>query len=164
MADLINKILKWLASFYIEKPQPPPEPYDSGVAHGDTILQIWEQHNIAWAGGEQFYLEDEWFHFPNDIADWLEIAYQARTQCPPYTSNSKETAGFDCDDVADFFPAWAKAKHGFNAVWEVWGDVPDGAHAWNIVMAGDGMYEVEPQTGDAWVLGTNSSYKAKLVK
>jgi len=164
MTDLINKLLEFLASFYTEKPQPSPIIYDSSVVHDDTILEVFQTHGIRWAGAPEFSLEDEWFHFPNDIADWLEICYQARTQCPPYSSNSFEEAGFECEDFASFFPAWAKAKHGFNACWEVWGGALGGGHAWNVVMAGDEIYEIEPQTGETWLLGTNKGYKAIIVK
>jgi hypothetical protein len=129
-----------------------------------TIRDIWKQHNIVWACDPQFDLEDYWFHAPASILTWQYWATEARAQCPSYTENSETQAGFDCDDFADFLPAWCKAKHRVNAVWEVWGICTGYGHAWNIVMCEDGMYEIEPQTGEAWKLGENPDYKAIIAK
>lgn len=136
-----------------------------GVCKDADILNFWNQHKVVWACDQsKFGMEDEWFHYPLDIEDWLEWVYEAIQQCPPYTPNSEIETGFDCDDFADFFPAWCKAKHKANAVWEVWGETPQGGHAWNAIMTGEGMYEIEPQNGECWPFGANSGYKVIIAK
>lgn len=129
------------------------------------VLNFWNSHKIVWACDQsQFGMEDEYFFYPLDISNWLIIAYDCLDNCPPYTSNSAEEVGFDCDDFADALPAWSKMFYGVNAIWEVWGDTPQGGHAWNAMMTDDGMYELEPQTGEVWVFGTKPEYKASIAK
>lgn len=141
------------------------EPWEFGVCQDVDILNLWNKHEVVWACDQsKLGMEDEWFFYPVDIEDWMEIVYDCLDSCPPYTSNTREEAGFDCDDFADVFPAWAKMFWNCNAVWEVWGDTPQGGHAWNAVMTEEGMYEVEPQNGECWVFGTNPEYKAIIAK
>ena len=169
--EILNAFLKWFSKEYGENGDDDgdngngEEPVKFGVCKDVDILNFWKKHGVVWACDQsKFGMEDEWFHFPVDIANWLEWVYEALAQCPPYTSNSKAEAGFDCDDFADWFPAWCKAKHNANAVWEVWGDTKQGGHAWNAVMTDEGMYEIEPQNGEVWPFGTNPSYHAIISK
>lgn len=177
--DIINALLKWFSKEYGEDGNGNDnedngnggEPIEFGVCKDSDILAFWNEHKVVWACDQsKFGMEDEWFHFPFHIADWLEVYYDYADVCPPYTSNTEEEAGFDCDDFADGFPAWAKLfsidllDKRANAVWEIWGDTPQGPHGWNAMMAGDGMYEIEPQTGEAFIFGSNPSYVAVIAK
>jgi len=107
--------------------------------------------------------EDDWYHCA-DIENVMEWCYACRSECPPYESNSNLAQGFDCDDFAKCFAAYCRRKNLTNAVWEAWGESPNGYHAWNIIRCPDGTYEVEPQTGETWVLGSKPSYKARVLK
>jgi len=146
------------------------KPVEFGVCRDIDILNFWDKHKVSWTAGPKFGMEDTWFHYPLEAADWLEVYYDYATICPPYTPNTEEEAGFDCDDFADGFASWAKVYSErvlgkrVNAAWEIWGETPQGAHAWNAVKAGDGMYEIEPQTGEVWVFGSNPGYKAIIAK
>jgi len=172
---IINAFLKWFSQEYGKGNNEDngnggngngDEPIEFGVCKDTDILSFWKKYNVIWACDQsKFGMEDEWFHYPLDIADWLEIVYDCLDNCPPYTSNTQTKAGFDCDDFADAFPVWAKMFYGCNAAWEVWGDTPEGGHAWNAVMCGKNeMYEIEPQNGEVWVFGSNPSYRAIIAK
>lgn len=55
----------------------------------------------------------------------------------------------DCDDFAWLFKSVA-IKHKINGVGFVMGHTPNGLHAWNICITKDKVYQVEPQTGEAF--------------
>ena len=130
--------------------------------------------------------EDDWYHCA-PIENVMEWCYACRSECPPYTSNSSSEMGFNCDDFAICFAAYVRRKKLTNALWQVWGLCsmvtmealglePKGeiiqhpilgaatGHAWNIARCPDGPYEMEPQTGYAWVFGSNPSYQAHVLK
>ena len=106
---------------------------------------------------------DDWY-FCADISDVMNWCYQCRGGLPAYESNTQTEQGFDCDKFAACFMAYCFSKKLTNAIWEARGDTPQGAHAWNFVGCPDGIYEIEPQTGDVWVLGSNPEYVAKSVR
>lgn len=53
----------------------------------------------------------------------------------------------DCDDFAWIMKAIANAQH-INAIGFIVGKVPGGLHAWNVVLCHEGVYQLEPQTGE----------------
>ncbi len=104
-------------------------------------------------------MEDSWYHFPQEPEIWAEWCYEARSECPPYSSNTETEQGFDCDDFAKCFAAHCREKGYSNAIWEVWGKMPQGRHAWDVFQCADCKYEIEPQTGEVWVFGSKPDWR-----
>lgn len=107
--------------------------------------------------------EDDWY-FCAPIEDVMDWCYACRSECPPYSYNTQTEQGFDCDDFAKCFAAYCRRKNLSNAVWEAWGNHNGTGHAWNVCQCPNGLYEIEPQTGEVWVFGSNPAYKATLIK
>lgn len=167
MCKLLTCIAKCLKETNTEEEKPVME---KDVIHANDILRIFREHNIIWACDPKYSLEDMWFHYLKEPEAFMEIYYDFASVAPPYKSNTKEDAGYDCDDFASCLPAWVKlfspkiTGQRINAVWEVWGETPEGPHGWTIFMNKHGMYETEPQQGFVWPLGANPSYKAVIAK
>lgn len=60
---------------------------------------------------------------------------------------------WDCDNYADLFRVLVNAAFGLNTV----GTVLNDQHAWNVVVAEDGLHWFEPQTG-VWVTDLTGIY------
>ena len=82
-----------------------------------------------------------------------EIATQIREQFTYIKDVS------DCDDAALLFKAAASERQE-NGVGLIFGNTPRGAHAWNVTMCSDGIFEVEPQTA---TIGKRKGYKPWIV-
>ncbi|MBM4447516.1 MAG: hypothetical protein FJ023_09300 [Chloroflexi bacterium] len=134
-----------------------------GGGGGRTVMyQADVMRDFSRLGIRNFGYEDDWYHFPADPEVWAEWCYKARSACPPYKSNTETHMGFDCDDFAKCFAAYCRQKGLSNAIWEVWGKTPAGRHAWNVFQCAENKYEIEPQTGEIWPLGTKSGWKAEI--
>lgn len=67
----------------------------------------------------------------------------------------------DCDDFAWLFKAEA-TKRGLNGVGFIIGKIPQGGHAWNVVLTIEaGLCQVEPQTG--MVFNQAKEYRPRFV-
>jgi len=138
-----------------EEEIPPPK---TNVIYATEAMRIFKDLNIPVEPDEW---RDAWYHFPS-LEDWVEAAYEFHMECPPYESNTREVAGWDCDDFADDFPLMCKKHKRWNSVWAVWGNTPQGRHAWNLFVTPDGAYEMEYQTGEVWIAGDNPDYQATM--
>ena len=132
----------------------PPEPINWCVMPAQKVYQFLYDNDLEYLG-----CRDKWYS-GIDIETWQEWAFEALQGCPEYQTESETQRGFDCDDFAEEYPAYCKRTYMGNAVWAVWGQTSQGYHAWNVVWAADGWYELEPQTGEVWVFGTNPNYQA----
>lgn len=110
-------------------------------------------------------LRDDYFWYPS-YNDWVEIIKGAHATAPAYQSITDKQPGFDCDKFAGHLRDYAALKL-INGCWEVWGhetfSTPPGYHGWNIILTEDAVFEVEPQTADIWLAGTNQQYETKTI-
>lgn len=107
---------------------------------------------------------EDGFYFCASIENVHQWCQDCRSECPPYSSNTETEQGFDCDDFADCFAAYCRRKGLTNAIWRIWGDTPTNGHARNVCQCPDGKYEIEPQTGEVWVFGSDPNFKARCIK
>ena len=161
-ADVINWLL-WLLGIKLKEsppPIPPPVPVPDDIEwdvmdHHNWVKEFREANLVGHSP------RDSWFWYPKDRATWIKWCDEARAEAPPYNQPTETERGWDCDDSADWFDAWCKARHMANAITHVWGMTPQGRHAWNIVQIESGKWEFEPQTSECWLFGTNPDYKAE---
>ena len=156
MNDVINWLL-WLLDVKLPPPPPPPVPVDTDwhVSPSHEIKRFFDANELDNIG-----YRDGWY-WGVDIETWMEWCYEALDGCPPYTLDSETGRGFNCDAFAEEFAAYCKRTYQANKVWAVWGDTPQGYHAWSLVQGFDDWYEIEPQNGEFWVYDTNPRYKAR---
>lgn len=109
---------------------------------------------------------DDYVWFPS-YNDWIEIIKGAHASAPAYRSITATQPGFDCDKFARHLADYAAINYLINSCWEVWGhetfSTPPGYHGWNIILTEDAVFEVEPQTADIWLAGTNQQYETKTI-
>lgn len=56
----------------------------------------------------------------------------------------------NCDDYALWAAADARRLFNIQGVWQCWGDMPQGYHAWNIARTEQGYFMFEPNAGFPW--------------
>ena len=65
-------------------------------------------------------------------------------------------ARMDCEDFAVLMKGLVSALFGLNWFGLVMGNTPAGYHAWNLFKAENGIWQLEPQTGEFFLLGEKS--------
>jgi len=100
---------------------------------------------------------DDWYWYP-DTDSWVNIVLEAIDTAPSYKSITNKQRGYDCDKFARHLCDYAATKYMINSCFEVWGDSPQGYHAWNMIITSNGIFEIEPQNCSIWELGKNKSY------
>lgn len=149
--DLINSILQHMAG-EMETIPPVPPPLNLHMLPAYKALTDFE-------GVDSPGARDPAYWFPDEEV-WVDLWYDAHNECPDYESITEDHPGFDCDKFARNFCASCNKKK-INGCWEVWGDTPFGYHAWNVIQTPNGKLELEPQSGDAWVFGSNPDWKIR---
>ena len=90
---------------------------------------------------DYYYLESpQWA----EVFHYIYFVYDM----PPYLA-----VRMDCEDFAILLKGLVSSFFRLNAFAVVFGKVPGGYHAWNILRTEDGWLQFEPQTGDIFELG-----------
>jgi len=122
LVGLINKILALLAT----ELKPKPSHRDVGMQTLKELLASYGIHNV--------YFFDKWYYFTS-LKEWDEMFWDILAKLPYYIPEQ-----FDCDDFS------LVVKTRFAAI----GNTPKGYHAWNVFLASEGIFFLEPQTGMHW--------------
>lgn len=78
------------------------------------------------------------------VFDWVYFSFKM----PEYV-----VARMDCEDFAMLMKGLVSALFGLNWFGLVMGNTPAGYHSWNIFRAENGVWQLEPQTGEFFLLG-----------
>ena len=136
-----------------------PVPEDVGQWYIKSFQEIsygFQSIGIELACRDDFY----WFVDEDTWISWIIEAFQS---APSYQSITREQRGYDCDKFARHLCDHVATKYLCNGCFEVWGYTTFGYHAWNIILTPSGAFEVEPQNGEIWAIGTNPDYRIKTV-
>jgi len=142
----------WILSELAKRLPPPLEPTDThwfGCSPAKALAGI--------NGLDAPAIRDGWYWAvdANTCIDWLR---EAHTAAPAYRPITKKKRGVDCDKFAHWLVSFFYIR-AHNRIWEVWGNTPQGFHAWNVLDNELGRFEVEPQRCDIWGIGTNPDYQ-----
>lgn len=82
-------------------------------------------------------LDNEYYYLT--LADWQKVFAEVFNKMPSYIKDRR-----DCEDAAWIFKGFVSALSGLNAFAWVIGDIPAGRHGFNMFLAEDGWYILEP--------------------
>lgn len=80
--------------------------------------------------------------------DWGMVFADVLLNMPRYT-----TQKFDCEDFALLVKARVSERYQLNTVAVIIGDSPGGRHGFNMFLSEQGLFLLEPQTGDVFEIG-----------
>jgi len=80
--------------------------------------------------------------------DWGVIFADVLMNMPAYISQK-----FDCEDFAILVKARVNERWKLNTVAVIIGDTPAGRHGFNMFLSDEGLFLLEPQTGDVFEIG-----------
>ena len=148
---LIIQILRaWIGQDSSLDSEPEPEPQWFGEPAARVLATI--------PGNSLARDSHYWAADADTCMTWL---IEFHSQMPPYRSITSKHPGYDCDKAAHDCVSHFYRK-GWNRIWEVWGDTPNGFHAWNVIDNALGRFEAEPQAARVWADGTNPKYRRRL--
>lgn len=141
MKDKLLKTLRWLVDLVLLRLLLHPTQHD-GYWLGKQLFDIGQ-------GSNPTYTLRDGRYWTVPFSTWQRIAkYNPRLKY--YVDR------WDCDNYADLFRVVASVGFGLNAV----GTVLNTQHAFNVVVAEDGLHWFEPQTG-IWVTDLNGIYSVQ---
>ena len=89
-------------------------------------------------------------------SDWGRIFEDVLQNMPKYTKTK-----FDCDNFTMLVSARVNEKYKVNTCGIATGQGPSGPHAFNIFFSEEGLFFLEPQTGEVFAVEEDSGYKAE---
>lgn len=155
---ILNAFLKWWEEEYGEDgngdngngEEQPPKPIQwFGASPQEVFKDI--------KGLKAPMMRDSWY-WAADANTCIEWIREAHATAPKYKPITKNQRGWDCDKAAHRLVSFFYERC-HTRIWEVWGNTPQGPHAWNVFDNECGRFEVEPQTADVWEIGTNPQYE-----
>ena len=145
-------IIELLARFLQPKQAEP-------IAKVREYITVWTQ--IQWIlDNLQIPRYDAWDdeYFYTDLNFWKYIFGIVRQNLPAYEKNR-----FDCDKYAVTVAARVYERFKLNSIGVVIGESPYGYHSWSCFFTPDGLYYLEPQTGEIWPANKPGQYKADYI-
>jgi len=106
---------------------------------------------------QHLYLWDSNYWYVS-LEDWGKVLKDVTFGMPKYTKER-----FDCSNFAMLTSARVSETYKLNTCGICVGDSPWGYHGFNLILAEDGLYYFEPQTGDVYSVTENSGYRAHIV-
>lgn len=108
-------------------------------------------------GLKQCFLWDSKYWYVSH-EDWGRIFDNVLMNMPKYVSEK-----FDCENYALLTTTRVSERYRLNTCGIVIGQSPMGYHGFNIFISEQGLYYLEPQTGDIFSISEDSGYKAEII-
>ena len=108
-------------------------------------------------GLEKQYLWDGNYWYVSH-EDWGKVFTDVLLNLPKYITDK-----FDCEDFALLVSARVLERYKLNTCGIAIGDSPWGYHGFNIFLSEEGLFYLEPQTGDVYPITEDSGYLAHIV-